>query len=57
MQTRRNEKIYQTLGKDAVSTKTPYRWFDRFRNGNFSLEDEQRSERLIEIYLSELMRV
>ena len=50
MLARRN--ICRTNGKRAVSTKTACRWFERFRNGDFSLEGE-----IAEIDLSELKDV
>ena len=50
-------KIYQAIDKDAVSTKTACRWFERFRNEKFLLEDEQRPGHTIEIDLSEKKRV
>ena len=39
-------KMCQSIGKDAVSTNTACRWFERFRNGDFSLEGEQLSKSL-----------
>jgi transposase len=32
-------------GDAAVTMKTVYKWFERFRNGCESVEDEERSER------------
>ena len=49
--------ICHVKGKDAVSTATACRWFERFRNKDYSLEDEQRSGRPSEIDLSELKQV
>ena len=43
--------------KGAVSTATACRWFERFRNKDYSLEDEQRSGGSSEIDLSELKQV
>ena len=47
----------QAIGTDVVSTKPTFLCFESFRNGDFSLEDGQRSGRPTEIGLSELMRV
>ena len=49
--------ICRANGKRAVSTKTACRWFERFRNGDFSLDDEPKSGRPTEIDLSELKDV
>ena len=49
--------ICRANGKRAVSTKTACRWFERFRNGDFLLEDEPRSGHPTEIDLSELKDV
>ena len=54
MKPKAKRKISQAL---SVSTKIAFCWFERFRNGDFSLEDEQRSGRLTNIDLSELMGV
>ena len=37
--------MYRVIGKGAVSTATTCRWFERFRNKDYSLEDDQRSRR------------
>ena len=41
--------ICRGICKGAVSTAPACRWFERFRNKDYSLEDEQRSERPSEI--------
>ena len=56
MQARRNE-TYAGLMVSVLSLKTACRWFERFRNGDFSLGDEPRSGRPTEIDLSELKDV
>ena len=56
MQARRNE-TYAGLMVSVLSLKTACRWFERFRNGDFSLGDEPRSGRSTEIDLSELKDV
>jgi transposase len=43
--------------KGAVSTATACRWFNSFRNKDYSLEDDQRSGRPTEIDLSELKQI
>ena len=37
-------KIWQALGKDVVSTKTAYHWFEHLRNRDFSLDDESKDK-------------
>ena len=46
--------ICYIMGNGAVSKATACRWFKRFRNRDFSLDDEQRSGRPTEIDLIEL---
>ena len=36
---------YMYMYKDALSTKTEFRWFESIRNGVFLLEDKQKSGR------------
>ena len=42
--------ICRVIGKGAVSTATACRWFELFRDNNYSSEDEHRSGRPSEIY-------
>ena len=35
------QKTCQAIGKDAAPTKIAYLWFERFRNVDFSLEDDE----------------
>ena len=49
--------ICRAIDEDVVSTATACRWFERFRNKDYSLEDEQRSGRPSESDLSELKQV
>ena len=44
-------------GQGTVSYVTAKRWFKRFRNGEFSLQDDLRSGRPMEIDLPELKHV
>lgn len=46
--------ICRAIGPGAVSNATAWRWFDRFRNKDFSLQDEPKSGRPMEIDLSQL---
>ena len=49
--------ICQAIGEGSMSPTTAWRWFERFRNNDFSLEDEQKSGRPTEINLDELKQV
>jgi len=40
------EMLKFVYGDAAVTMKTVYKWFERFRNGCESVEDEERSGRL-----------
>jgi transposase len=40
-----HELLKLAYGDAAVTTKTVYKWFERFRNGCISVEDEERSRR------------
>ncbi|CAK9827825.1 Mariner Mos1 transposase [Anthophora retusa] len=35
--------ICETLGEDIVTYKTCKKWYQRFKSGNFNLEDEERA--------------
>jgi hypothetical protein len=35
--------ICSTMGKDVLSIRTAQHWFNRFKNGNFELDDLPRS--------------
>ena len=48
------EMICSTLGENAVSYSTCKKWFQRFRKGNFNLEDEQRLGQLKKVKDKEL---
>jgi len=41
-----HEMLKLVYGDAAVTKKTVYKWFERFRNGCESVEDEERSGRL-----------
>ncbi|CAH2089486.1 unnamed protein product [Euphydryas editha] len=49
-------RICAASGQDAVNERTARWWFDRFRSGNYSLEDESRQERPTETDDKELRR-
>ena len=46
--------ICHAIGNGSMSNATACRWFERFRNNDYSLDDEQRSGRPKEINLDEL---
>jgi histone-lysine N-methyltransferase SETMAR len=46
--------ICQAIGSDVISTATAYRWYERFANGDYSLEDEPKSGRSHVINLDDL---
>jgi [histone H3]-lysine36 N-dimethyltransferase SETMAR len=49
--------ICHAIGPDVVSKATVCRWFERFRNKDYSLNDEPKSGRPTEINLNELKQV
>ncbi|VDO66850.1 unnamed protein product [Heligmosomoides polygyrus] len=49
--------LCRVFGSEAASARSVYCWFERFRSGNRSLEDEPRSGRLITISLDELRKL
>ena len=42
-------KICSTMGQGVLSIRTAQHWFDRFRNGNYELDDQPRSGRPLEV--------
>lgn len=48
------KNICQAIGEGVISTATAYRWYERFRNGDYSLEDEPRPGQPTKISLKEL---
>ena len=42
-------KICSTMGSGVLSIRTAQHWFDRFRGGNYELDDQPRSGRPIEV--------
>ena len=43
-----------SFGQDVVSQKTVENWFNRFKSGNYSIEDEVKSGRTTELDDDEL---
>jgi hypothetical protein len=41
--------ICSKMGENVLSTRTAQHWFDRFKNGNFELDDLPRSGRPMEL--------
>jgi len=49
--------ICRAIGNDVMSTATACRWFERFRNKDYSLQDEPKSGRPNDINLDELKKL
>ena len=49
--------ICRTMGQDISSTRTAQRWFNRFNNGNFELDDSCHSGRPVEVDLDRLKQL
>ncbi|VDO92645.1 unnamed protein product [Heligmosomoides polygyrus] len=49
--------LCRVFGSEALSVRSVYSWFERFRSGNRSLEDEPRSGRPTTIPLDELRKL
>ncbi|CAF1265718.1 unnamed protein product [Didymodactylos carnosus] len=47
--TEATSNIYGTMGKDVLSIRATQHWFNRFKNGNFELDDLPRSGRPLEV--------
>ena len=45
------------MGQDIVSTRTARRWFNRFNNGNYELDDSSLSGRPITVDLDRLKQL
>ncbi|VDO61681.1 unnamed protein product [Heligmosomoides polygyrus] len=52
-----HRKLCRVFGSEAPSVRFVYSWFERFRRGNRSLEDEPRSSRPKTISLDELRKL
>lgn len=52
-----HRRLVEVYGPDVISQRTCYNWFDRFREGDRSLQDESRSGRPPELDLEELRRL
>ena len=49
--------ICQAIDEDTLSNVTACHWFKRFRNKDYSLQDEHRSGRPVEINMDELKQL
>ncbi len=49
--------ICGTMGKDVLSICTAQRWFNRFKNGNFELDDLLHSGRPLEVDMDVLQQL
>jgi transposase len=49
--------ICSTMVEDVLSTRTVQNWFNRFRNGNFELDDLPRSGRPLELDMNLLRQL
>jgi histone-lysine N-methyltransferase SETMAR len=49
--------ICRTMGKDVVSIRTAQRWFNRFKNGEFELDDQPHPIRSLEVDLDVLQQL
>jgi hypothetical protein len=47
--TETTSRTYHAMGKDVISIRTAQPCFNRFKNGNFELDDLSRSERALEV--------
>ena len=52
--TKATEAICSVYGVNALNVRVCQNWFTRFRNGNFDLEDQERSGRPQELETDEL---
>lgn len=55
--TEATRNICGAMGEGVLSYDTARRWFARFKEGDFKLEDEDRSGRPVEVDLKELRRI
>ena len=55
--TKATNNICRTMGHDIISTRTAQRWFNRFDNGNFELDDSSRCGRPVEVDLDRLKQL
>ena len=44
------------MGEEVLSTRTAQRWFNRFKNSNFELDDLSRSSRPMELEFIDLLK-
>ena len=55
--TEATNNICKIMGQDIIFTRTAQRWFNRFNNGNYELDDSSRSGRLVEVDLDRLKQL
>ena len=55
--TEAKNNICQTMGQDIISTRTAERWFNRFNNKNYELDDSSLSGRSVEVDLNQLKQL
>ena len=55
--TEATNNICSAMRQDIISTRTAQRWFNRFDNGNFELDDSSRSGRPVEVDLDRLKQL
>jgi len=55
--TEATSNICSTMGKDALSIRTAQHWFNRFKNGNFELEDLPHTGRPLEVNIDVLKQL
>ena len=49
--------IRSTMGKDTLSIRTAQHWFNRFKNGNFELDDLSHTERPLQVDMDVLKQL
>ena len=55
--TKTTNNMCHTMGQDIISTRSAQRWFDRFNNGNFELDNSSHSGRPVEVDLDRLQQL
>ena len=55
--TEATNNICITMGQDIISGRTTQRWFNRFDNGSFELDDSSRSGKPVEVDLDRLKQL
>ena len=55
--TKATSNLCDTMGQDVLSVRTAQRWFDRFKNGNFELDDSPHTRRSLQVELGLLKQL